>query len=92
MLKEDIILAVKAGEFNIIAVDNVCDAMEVLTKVGWNDGQRGLEARCMLTLKHFNRLRNVQQHSVEDLRPVPAKKKSGVILHETPASVYLEKP
>jgi hypothetical protein len=56
--------------------------MEVLTGMGWNGGQRGLEARCMATLKHFNRLRRMHQ-STEDLRPTTtSKKKSGVLLRE----------
>lgn len=92
MLKDEVIDAVTTGHFRIIAVDNVFDAMEVLTGMSWDGGQRGLEARCLMTLKHFNRLRKMHQSS-EDFRPVTAgKKKTSVILRETAAVSFPEMP
>ncbi len=90
MVNEEVLDATKRGQFRIIAVDNVADAMEVLTGMGWNLNQRGLEARCLATLKHFNRLRKMQ--APEDLRPTASRKKSGIMLHETRAAAFPEKP
>lgn len=91
MLKAEVLEAVKSGEFHIIAVDNIGDALEVLTGIGWNGGQRGIQARCIATLKHFNRLRKMHQ-STEDFRPPSSsKKKSSVILRGNAEAAFPKK-
>jgi len=57
MLNEEVIEACKQGQFRVISVDNVVDAMEILTGLTWSDEDQSLSARCLATLKHFNSLR-----------------------------------
>lgn len=67
MLNEDVVKAVEKGEFQIISVDTVMDAMKILTGIDWDNGLQSISARCLSTLKHFNRLRDAHlgQHSEE---------------------------
>lgn len=89
MLNDEVIEAVHKAAFHIISVDTVADAMEVLTGLPWSDGQLSIESRCLLTLKHFNRLRHL--HSAPTDQPsTNVKKKTGVMLHETGAGVFAE--
>lgn len=60
MLNEEVVEGVKQGQFTIISVDTVLDAMEILTGISFNGDQRSLTSRCLASLKHFNRLRESQ--------------------------------
>lgn len=61
MINEEVLAAVQSGRFQIIAVDNVADAMEILTGQSWEKGQPSIKEKILATLRHFNRLRS--EHS-----------------------------
>lgn len=85
MLNEDVVEAVEKGWFQIISVDNVMDAMKVLTGVGFDNDLQSVSARCLATLKHFNRLRD--SHS---LKEEPRKREK--ILSSKITGVFSDKP
>ncbi len=74
MLSEEVLLAAQKGSFQIISVDTVADAMEVLTGIGWDGDQKSIKARALATLKHFNRLRDQRQHHPVSSSPAIKKR------------------
>lgn len=71
MLNDEVVEAVEKGHFQIICVDTVMEAMKILTGIEWENEVQSISARCLATLRHFNRLR--EQGS--QLSEIPAKKK-----------------
>lgn len=71
MIGEEVLAAVQKGRFQIICVDSVADAMEILTGQSWEKEQLSIKASILSTLKHFNRLRseNPEQTSTRTLAP-----------------------
>jgi predicted ATP-dependent protease len=77
MINEEVIEAVKQGTFTIITVETVTDAMEILTGISFSGDQRSLSARCLASLKHFNRLR--ESHSGQHYAPAREGKKKTTV-------------
>lgn len=82
MINEEVLNAAKEGKFNIISVDTIADAMEVLTGIGWDGDQKSIKARTMATLKHFNRLREQHQHNSMSNDESPPKKREKVLARD----------
>lgn len=78
MINESVLAAARNGRFNIIGVDSVADAMEILTGLRWDGDQRSIKARCLAALKHFNRLRD-QHHTGNGTMAPLLKKKNRVV-------------
>lgn len=82
MLNEEVIDAVNKGKFQIIGVDHISEAMEVLTGVSWDGGQQSLKALSLATLKYFNRLRDSHTTHHSNSSSAPAKKRDKAIKRE----------
>ncbi len=74
MLDEEVIDAIKAGKFKIVAVDTVAEAMELVTGITFDGGQKSIKARCLETLKHFNQLRDVYERSWPEAAPTTPRR------------------
>jgi lon-related putative ATP-dependent protease len=81
MLNEEIIDAVEKGKFQIISVDNIAEAMEILTGISFNKGQRSLSARCIANLKTFNYLREIHSRD-QSLTDLIINKKEKNLAHD----------
>lgn len=92
MLNDDVIEAAKQGRFRVVSVDNIADAMEILTGIDWEGDQRSLKARCLATLKHFNRLRDTNGHHHLSPSAASAKKKDKLMHHEIVEASFPQKP
>jgi Lon-like ATP-dependent protease len=92
MLDDEVIKAARDGQFRIVTVDNIIDAMEVLTGANWGGEHQSLKARCLTTLHHFNQMR--EQHNRHNYTNVglPAKKRAAIMSREIAAPSFLEKP
>jgi lon-related putative ATP-dependent protease len=75
MINEDVLAAARQKRFNIIGVDNVADAMEILTGIKWDGEEHSIKARCLSSLEHFNRLR---YHHNSNHMPIVKKKNNAL--------------
>jgi predicted ATP-dependent protease len=92
MLDEEVIKAARDGHFRIVTVDNIIDAMEVLTGMSWGGEHQSLKARCLNTLHHFNQLREQQNRPNYSNMSLPTKKRAAIMTHGIEGPSFLEKP
>ena len=83
MIGEDVLAAAEKKRFNVIGVETVADAMELLTGLSWDGEQRSIKARCLAALRHFNHLRD--HHHMPNNNLSPILKKKGRSLSQEPA-------
>lgn len=62
MINEDVALAVEKGSFQIIGVDSIGEAMEILTGKSWEKEKPSLKDSVVKTLKYFNDIRSTQKN------------------------------
>lgn len=65
MLKEEVVEAIKKGEFSIYTADTFEDALELLTGRKWSGGKDNIESRIKSSLTRLHRLR-IQRSKFED--------------------------
>jgi lon-related putative ATP-dependent protease len=86
MINEEVLAAAEKKHFNIIGVDSVADAMEILTGLHWDGDEQSIKARCLAALRHFNYLR--EQHTpYNNYNPTPLLKKKSRVTETAHAKI-----
>jgi len=65
MLREEVVAACQAGNFDIFTVDTIEDALKLMTRRFWDKGDDAIKPAIMKMLKRFHEMRD-RRHSIDN--------------------------